>query len=84
MRRNTRLLIRIGDALGTLVIAACAAYALGELFIWFWAPPPTPDNSSPPPEAFLFVWGAVIGFFGVLFGRLLLAPLWLRHRRKLG
>jgi len=42
------------------------------------------DNSSPPPEAFLFVRVAAIGFFGVLLGRLLVAPLWLRQRRRLG
>ena len=84
MRGDTRLLIRVGDALGTLFVAACAAYALGELFIWLWAPTPTPDNASPPPEAFLFVWGDAIGFFGVLLARWLLAALWLRHRRRLG
>ncbi len=58
-----------------------AARGLGELFIWLWAPTPTPDNSSPPPKAFLFVFGALIGFLVVVLARVLLVPLWFRHRQ---
>lgn len=83
MHRCGRALFRVGDVLATFVVAVGVAYALGELFVSLWAPAPTPDNSSPPPEAFLFFWGALIGFVAVVLGRLCLVPLWMRHRRKL-
>ena len=75
---------RVLDGLVTLAVAGGAAYALGALFVWLWAPTPTPENSSPPPEAFLFFWGALIGFFLVILARLVLIPFWLRRRHGLG
>jgi uncharacterized membrane protein len=69
------------DALITLAVAVAAGYALGALFVWLFAPEPTPENSSPPPEAFLFLYGAVLGFLGTVLARVLL-PLWLRRRHR--
>jgi hypothetical protein len=71
---------RLLDRLLTLAAAVAVAYGLGELFVWLWAPDPTPENSSPPPEAFLFVWGALIGFAAVVATRLFIA----RHRSQRG
>ena len=76
-----RAVQRIADFLFTVAFAVGAAVGLGALFVWIWAPPPTPENSSPPPEAFLFAWGALIGFTVVVVARVVLVPLWLRHRR---
>jgi hypothetical protein len=70
---------RLVDRLLTLVAAVAVAYGLGELFVRLWAPAPTPENSSPPPEFFLFVWGALIGFAAVVATRILVA--WHRSRR---
>ena len=64
---------RLVDRLLTLLAAFAVAYGLGELFVWLWAPAPTPENSSPPPEAFLFVWGALIGFAAVVVTRIVVA-----------
>ena len=64
---------RVVDGLLTLAAAVAVAYGVGELFVWLWAPTPTPENSSPPPEFFLFVWGAVIGFAAVVVVRILVA-----------
>lgn len=84
MRSVKSLLLRIADGLVTVALGVGAGYAVGELFVWLWAPTPTPENSSPPPEAFLFLWGAFLGFFVVIFARVLLVPLWLRRRQRLG
>jgi uncharacterized RDD family membrane protein YckC len=78
------LLRRVIDGLLTVAVGVGVAYAVGALFVWLWAPTPTPENSSPPPEAFLFLFGALIGFFAVVFARLLIVPLWLRRRDRLG
>jgi hypothetical protein len=80
--RLRRLRDRVADALLTLAVAVGAAYALGALFVWLWAPPPTPENSSPPPEAFLFFYGAMIGFLAVVLVRMALIPFWLQRRRR--
>jgi hypothetical protein len=69
------------DALLTLAVAVGAAYALGVLFECLWAPTPTAENSSPPPEAFLFFYGALIGFVAVILVRVLFIQSWLRRRR---
>jgi hypothetical protein len=68
-----RQLQRLIDGLLTLAAAIGAAWALGALFVWLWAPAPTPENSSPPPEFFLFLYGAAIGFLCVIAGRKLLS-----------
>jgi membrane protease YdiL (CAAX protease family) len=78
------LLSRVVDGLLTFAVGVGVAFAIGALFVWLWAPAPTPENSSPPPEAFLFLFGALIGFFLVVFARLLILPLWLRRRDRLG
>jgi uncharacterized RDD family membrane protein YckC len=78
------LLSRVVDALLTFAVGVGVACAVGALFVWLWAPTPTPENSSPSPEAFLFLFGALIGFFALVFARLLIVPLWLRRRDRLG
>jgi len=83
--KSLRSLLRKAiDGLLTVAVGVGVAYAVGALFVWLWAPAPTPENSSPPPEAFLFLFGALIGFFAVVFARLLIVPLWLRRRHRLG
>ena len=68
----------------TLAVGLAVGCALGALFIWLWAPAPTPENSSPPPEAFLFVYGVLFGLFLAAVARLLLGRLLARRRRVLG
>jgi hypothetical protein len=79
-----RLFLRFVDGLLTVAAGIGVGFAVGALFVWLWAPPPTPENSSPPPEAFLFLLGALIGFVAVVGARLVLVPLWLarRHARE--
>ena len=79
-----RLFHHLADGLATVAAGAGAAYGVGALFVWLWAPTPTPENASPPPEAFLFVIGALIGFFAVVLARVLIVPLWSRRRHRLG
>jgi hypothetical protein len=50
--------------------------------VWLWAPTPTPENASPPPEAFLFLIDAMSGFVAVVLSRVLFVPLWLARRRR--
>lgn len=47
---------------GGAVAAYGLAWALGDLFIHWWAPVPTAENSSPPPEAVLFILGSAVAF----------------------
>jgi hypothetical protein len=60
-----RLLRRLVDELVTAAVGIGAGFGLGALFVWLWAPPPTPENSSPPAEVGLFVFGLLIGAFPV-------------------
>ncbi|MFL5927410.1 MAG: hypothetical protein ACJ77E_10795 [Gaiellaceae bacterium] len=76
-----RRLQQIVDGVVTVAIGIGAGYGLGALFVRLWAPAPTPENSSPPPEAFLFLWGAVLGFAAVVLARVLFIPWWSRRRR---
>jgi hypothetical protein len=75
---------RFADGLATIALGIGAGCGLEALFVWLWAPTPTLENSSPPPEAFLFFWGAVLGFIAVVLARVLLVPLWLRRRHRFG
>lgn len=72
------------DASVTLAVGVGAAFALGALFVSLWAPAPTPENSSPPPEAFLFLYGALVGLVATVAARVMLGRLWQRRRRQLG
>jgi hypothetical protein len=73
---------RLSDVVITIAVAVAVAYALGKLFVRLWAPQPTPENSSPPPEAFLFFYGALIGFVAVIVVRVVLIPFWLQRRHR--
>ena len=54
----------------------------GWLFVEIWAPTPTAENSSPPPEPFYFVAGAVVGF-AVALVTIFAGSWWLAKRDRL-
>lgn len=42
------------------------AAGIGLAFVWLFAPSPTAENSSPPPEPFLFIEGAMLYLAAVI------------------
>jgi hypothetical protein len=84
MNAPKSLLRRFADSLATIALGVAAGYGLGALFVWLWAPTPTPETPVRHRRPFLFLWGALIGFFVVILARVLLVPLWLRRRHRFG
>jgi hypothetical protein len=76
MRRSAdiALTLSIGVAVGILI-----GYLLG-----FTHGAPTPENSSPPPEAFDYPFGILVGVLGAVVARILGPPLLglIRGRRR--
>jgi hypothetical protein len=66
------LTVGVGVGLGLLI-----GYLLG-----FTHGAPTADNSSPPPEAFDYPFGILIGLGAAAIGRAFGWPLWLAHQRR--
>ena len=76
MRRavDSALTVAVGVALGVLI-----GYLLG-----FTHGAPTPENSSPPPEAFDYPFGILIGLAVAVVGRGIARPLWRLVRSGIG
>ena len=74
MRRAAEiaLTLSIGVGVGILI-----GYLLG-----FTHAAPTPENSSPPPEAFDYPFGILLGLAGVAVARVLGPPIWGMLRRR--
>ena len=76
MRRaaDIALTLSIGVGVGILI-----GYLLG-----FTHGPPTPENSSPPPEAFDYPFGVFLGVAGIALLRVFGPPFWslIRRRRR--
>ena len=72
----------VGIAL-TLSIGAGVGILIGYL-LGFTHAPPTPENSSPPPEAFDYPFGILVGVLGAALVRALRPSVWrlMRGRRR--
>ena len=66
---------RPADIALTLSIGVGVGILIGYLF-GFTHGAPTPENSSPPPEAFDYPFGILIGVVGVAVFRTLGPPVW--------
>jgi hypothetical protein len=66
---------RIADIVLTLSLGVGVGILIGYL-LGFTHGVPTPENSSPPPEAFDYPFGILIGVAGIALARALGPPVW--------
>lgn len=78
MRRAADIVLTLGVGVG---LGIAIGYLLG-----FTHGEPTPENSSPPPEAFDYPFGIFLGLLAVLVARIVAPPLLgvIRGRRRAG
>ena len=72
---------RAADIALTLSIGVGVGILIGY-FLGFTHGAPTPENSSPPPEAFDYPFGILVGVAGVAVARILGPPIWGMMRRR--
>ena len=72
---SSALMRRVADIALTLSIGVGVGIPIGHL-LGFTHGAPTPENSSPPPEAFDYPFGILVGIAGVAVIRTLAPSVW--------
>jgi hypothetical protein len=74
---------RAADIVLTLSLGVGVGILIGYL-LGFTHGAPTPENSSPPPEAFDYPFGILVGVVGVAVARAVAPSVWgaMRRRRR--
>jgi uncharacterized RDD family membrane protein YckC len=61
--------LQAGRFLVETVVVLAIGIGVGLASVWLFAPEPTPWNSSPPPEPFLFIEGFLLWLIVYVAGR---------------
>jgi hypothetical protein len=72
---------RVGDVGLTVCVGVGVGLLIGYL-LGFTHGAPAPENSSPPPEAFDYPFGILVGVLAAIVVRILGPPIWNRIRRR--